>query len=428
MHLSNRCATRAVVGSTQRRPQPSSRSKRHGTPAPGSTIHSACAASSTTQARSRCAASSEIGRAQRRTYDARVHVVDAPLVERERELEAIETLRAAARRGEGAAAIVEGPAGIGKTRLLSTAGRSADDLQALSARASELERDYAFGVVRQLFEPVLFEAGAEERRRLLAGAGGLAERVLAGSPAADAGASGDAFAVLHGLYWFAANLAGSRPVLLVVDDVQWADAASLRWLAFLLHRLDGVPLALLMGVRTGEVDGEDALLDALISDPAVVSIQPAALSAAGVGRLIERALGGAPEPPFLSACLRATAGNPFLVSELLILLASRDVNPTAGNAAVIGQLSSSRVGRSIRTRLRRLPPACLQLGRAVSVLGDACELRVAAELAGLAEQEAAEAADALVVASILAPSRPLAFVHPLVRASIYEELGASERV
>jgi predicted ATPase len=182
-----------------------------------------------------------------RSYDPRVPVTGAPLLERERELEEFERLRAAARRGEGAAAVVEGPAGIGKTRLLAAAGEGAEGLEVLRARASELERDFPFGVVRQLFEPVLFAAGAERRSRLLAGAGGLAERVLSGSAVPDGGGSGDPFAVLHGLYWFAANLAGLGPVLLLVDDAQSADAASLRWLIFLLHRLEGVPLALVLG-------------------------------------------------------------------------------------------------------------------------------------------------------------------------------------
>jgi DNA-binding CsgD family transcriptional regulator len=357
----------------------------------------------------------------------RVQVMEAPLVERERELEEFERLRAAVRRGEGAAVIVEGPAGIGKTRLLAAAGEAAENLEVLRARASELEREFPFGVVRQLFEPVFFAAGEEQRRRLLAGAGGLAERVLSGSAVADGGGSGDRFAVLHGLYWFAANLAGARPVLLLVDDAQWADAASLRWLTFLLHRLEGVPLALVLGVRTGEAGSEAALLDELLSDPGVRVIQPAALSGLGVAQLVERALGAAPDARFLGACQRATAGNPFLVRELLVVLTARGVTPTADNAAVVGQLSSSRVGRSVRARLRRLPLACLELARSVSVLGDGCELTVAARLAALNERAAAQAADALVAASILAPSRPLAFVHPLVRASIYGELGAGER-
>jgi predicted ATPase len=138
-----------------------------------------------------------------------VQVIEAPLVERERELEALERVLDAARRGEGAAAIVEGPAGIGKSRLLTAASAAAEDLQVLRGRGSELERDFPFGVVRQLFEPVVFGASEDERERLLAGAA-FSERVLVGSAAEDAEAA-DADANLHGLYWFTANLVRLRP-------------------------------------------------------------------------------------------------------------------------------------------------------------------------------------------------------------------------
>jgi DNA-binding CsgD family transcriptional regulator len=354
-----------------------------------------------------------------------VRVIDAPLMERERELEALGRVLEVARSGDGAAAIVEGPPGIGKSRLLAAAATVASDLRVLWARASELEHDFPFGVVRQLFEPVLFAAVGEERERLLAGAGGLAERVLAG--AANGEGAADAFAVLHGLYWFAANLSSSRPVLLLVDDAQWADAASLRWLCFLLRRLDGLSLALLLAVRTGEPSTDEALLDELLGEPALRAIRPAGLGEAGIARLIEQMLGSAADPEFVLACGRATAGNPFLLRELVSELREHGVPPTAVSAPRVAHLSSRGVGRAVRGRLRRLPPAGWELARAVAVLGDGCELAVAARLAGLDEPTAEAAADALAGVSIVEPSRPLGFVHPLVRASVYGDLGAGQR-
>ncbi len=353
-------------------------------------------------------------------------VIEAPFVERERELDALARVLAGARRGEGAAAIVEGPAGIGKSRLLQAAGAAAADLEVLRARASELERDFPFGVVRQLFEPVLFGATGERREQLLAGAGALSQRVLVAS-AADNRDGADAYAILHGLYWFAANLAEVRPVLVLVDDAQWSDAASLRWLVFLLHRLEGMALALVLAVRTGEAGVEEAALDEFVSDPDVAVVRPAALSDGAIAQLIELALGQAPDTGFLMACQQATAGVPFLVRELLGELAAAGVGATAANAALVSQLSAVGVGRAVRVRLRRLAPGCLELARAISVLGDGCELTVAAGLAGLGEADAARAADALAAASILEPSRPLTFAHPLVRASVYGELAAGER-
>src|SRR5262249_8588467 len=92
----------------------------------------------------------------------------AGLLEREQELASLAALVEEATAGRPHLAIVEGPAGIGKTQLLAEARRRAPDagMRVLSARAGELEREYAFGVVGQLFEPVL--ASPEARERLLA--------------------------------------------------------------------------------------------------------------------------------------------------------------------------------------------------------------------------------------------------------------------
>jgi hypothetical protein len=120
--------------------------------------------------------------------------------------------------------VVEGPAGIGKSRLLGAAREQAlaMGMVALWARATELEAGYSFGVVRQLFEPVL--ARSEDVEALFAGAAGLARQVV--DPAAFSPSRPvDEFAVFHGLYWLAANVAERAGVVLTVDDVQWCDPA-----------------------------------------------------------------------------------------------------------------------------------------------------------------------------------------------------------
>src|SRR5215217_2667092 len=91
---------------------------------------------------------------------------EAALLEREVELAELEELLAAARAGSGRLLLVEAAAGLGKTRLLREARRRADaeGMRVLAARATELERDFPFGVVRQLFEPAL--AAADEAARV----------------------------------------------------------------------------------------------------------------------------------------------------------------------------------------------------------------------------------------------------------------------
>src|SRR3954452_22747224 len=129
------------------------------------------------------------------------------LVEREREIAALAALLDAVPGGEGRVAWIEGPAGIGKSTLLAEARRHAagSGMRVLAARGSELEREFPFGVVRQLFEGLVADPAVRERA--LAGAAASAAAVF-GTPDAAGGGEGDAsFAALHGLFWVALNLA-----------------------------------------------------------------------------------------------------------------------------------------------------------------------------------------------------------------------------
>src|SRR5207247_11033089 len=135
----------------------------------------------------------------------------------------------------------------------------------------ELERDFAYGVVRQLFEPSLVEASELERAELLQGAAGVAAGLLRlpGAPPADVPPSAGvdpSFAILHGLYWLCANLAAVGPLCLVVDDAHWADAPSLRYLAFLLTRLEELEVALVVATRPREARIDAELVATLVSD------------------------------------------------------------------------------------------------------------------------------------------------------------------
>src|SRR5204862_6049559 len=174
-----------------------------------------------------------------------------PLLERTDELARIESALADARTGRGRFVVIEGPAGIGKTALLAAARTAAAEggMRVLRSRATEMETNFAFGVVRQLFERPLVEASELERADLLQGAAGVAAGLLGlpGAAPADAPPSSGvdpSFAILHGLYWLCANLAAVGPLCLVVDDAHWADSATLRYLAFLLTRLEELKAAL----------------------------------------------------------------------------------------------------------------------------------------------------------------------------------------
>ena len=141
-----------------------------------------------------------------------------PLLERKEELARIESALADARTGRGRFVVVEGPAGIGKTAVLAAARTAAAEagMRVLRSRATEMETNFGFGVVRQLFERPLAEASELERADLLQGAAGVAAGLLGlpGAPTADAPPSSGvdpSFAILHGLYWLCANLAAVGP-------------------------------------------------------------------------------------------------------------------------------------------------------------------------------------------------------------------------
>src|SRR5689334_5486221 len=134
----------------------------------------------------------------------------ATLLERERELQELRDALGAAQAERGQFVLIEGPAGLGKTSLMRAAldGGSALGFQCLRARASELERDFPYGCVRQLLEPLISRASAAERERMFDGAAALAMPLFARAGVAPPDSSPDsAFAILHGLYWLLNNVA-----------------------------------------------------------------------------------------------------------------------------------------------------------------------------------------------------------------------------
>jgi predicted ATPase len=134
--------------------------------------------------------------------------------------------------------VLEGSAGTGKTALLGAVTRLARDadMRVISARGGELEQEQPFGVIRQLYEPVLAAASPGERDRLLAGAAAPAVRVL-GVGTSGEGSHAAGFAAMHAIYWLTVELALDPPLVAIVDDAHWADASSLGALDYLARRL-----------------------------------------------------------------------------------------------------------------------------------------------------------------------------------------------
>ena len=220
--------------------------------------------------------------------------------------------------GRGQVVLVEAPAGLGKTSLLKAASEIAIEagFTSLRARASELERDFAYGCVRQLLEQSVARTSEPERTRLFDGAASLSAPLFAAADAPQRSRVADTSAsILHGLYWLLNNLAVERPLVLSVDDLHWSDVASLRFLGYLAARLDGLRLTVFASRRTGE--GVTDELARLAAAPETTVLRPRPLSIEATSTLCERRLGAKVAPEFSASCRDATGGNPFFLEALL---------------------------------------------------------------------------------------------------------------
>lgn len=353
--------------------------------------------------------------------------MDGRLLEREDEITLLKGHLARAAGGSGSLVFVEGPAGLGKTSLLSEVSRIAEPMGFLvrRARGSEMERDMPYGVVRQLFESLVERASREQRDMWFSGAAGRALPALGRSDAAEESNDGDdAFGSINGLYWLTSNLAESEPLLLVVDDAHWSDAESLRFISFLSRRVSELPVLVTVAARIGEPQ-EPEQLPSIRSEGERMQLAP--LRPPSVGELIAIRTGRTPTPRFSEVCADVCSGNPFFVTELLRELEAEGLQPDDSAAEVVGDIGPVSVGDAVLARLGTFGPDAVALAKAVAVLGGGAQPRHASMMTGIDEGKVADLGDRLREAEILRRGVPLDFQHPLVRQAVYGELADAER-
>ena len=327
------------------------------------------------------------------------------LLERDAELAALAEAVEAARGRACAVVVIQGPPGAGKSALLDAAkayGRSAG-VRVLSGGGGSWSAPSHSGWRWSCWPRRCWRRPMRSRPGCWPAWPPRPARCCLswpGEPLAVADTS------LLGLCWVAAHLAGwnldarkSTPLLVTVDDVQWADAPSLRFLAMLADRASRLPLSMVVTVRDGEPVGGMAGLRGLIAHPRARLLVPAPLTASAVRRPTEAAFPGA-EPALSDAVAHASGGNPFFVSEVLRLLRDEDGTPAAGTVA---DLVPETVLRSVLTRLDRLPDDAGRLAASLAVLGDGTPLRRVAAHAGLELEAAERVADLLARAQLLRP-------------------------
>lgn len=353
------------------------------------------------------------------------------LLERAPELDTLHRVLSGAAEGNGSAVVFRGAAGLGKSTMLSVAADRAGavGVAVLSARAGSLESHIPFGLARKLVAPLLRDAG--DRRRLLTGDGALANPLFSGNWVGATG--GDvAIGIQEGLCGILVNAmmpapaAGCRPLMLALDDLQWADRPSLRFLLALLGRLEDLPVAVLCAHRAERDAGVADLLAVLEDDAAVTVHTLLPLSDEGSARIVRETLGERSDHDLERACVLATGGNPFYLRELLRELG--DAGPEMPSAAAVATTVPHSVTRSVAVRLARLPAAATSLARALAVLGDDAPSAVVARLAGLDVPEADSASDALAGTAIIEPAAPFRFVHSLIGSAIYDDIEPFARL
>jgi DNA-binding CsgD family transcriptional regulator len=329
--------------------------------------------------------------------------------------------------GEGGAVRIEAPGGMGKTSLL-VAGRElaeARGVEVHAASAHALETDVPFGVVRRLLEAAVVRARFEHSQ-LFGDAASLATRLLLGSELYEQTVSlSTALSIQYSLLSVLMDLSQQRPMLLCVDDLHWADDASLRFLVSLLDHAAYLGVGIMVATRPAEPSGHN-WLHRLGEHPEMTTLELGALSPAGVGAVVDAHLGPS-RSEVAAAFHRATTGNPFLLRALVLAVREQASDPSQINPETIHRLAPRTVTRSVAAQLAAAGPEATRLAEATAVLGDGEPFADSMQLSGLSNDGAEAAHDALVSAGVFADAPAPAFAHPVVQTAVYSELSPRRR-
>jgi hypothetical protein len=338
------------------------------------------------------------------------------------------SLRATAS-GRPGLTVVESAAGLGKTTLVEAFAaevrRTLPEALVLRARCDELEHDFPFGVVRQLFEPLVATWSEEKAEQMFAGPAEPATHVFSSVPCVgEANAFGDApRGVLHGLFRLSLRIAATAPLVLLVDDIHKADSPSLRWLRYLVRKNTQAPVLVVATVRTGDAH---ECLRTLDPGPDHNVLRLTRFTEAQVVAVLTELLPPDLTPELLISCARLTGGNPLLVRALVTSVtadrACSSIQPDALPPRTIGRFADF-----VRNWLATTSPATREFAAALAVLGSARERDLVSRLAGLDDLTALRAENELRDFGLLEPCVEPSWAHPLARESVLDQLSTERR-
>ncbi len=359
----------------------------------------------------------------------------ASLWERDEEVaaitQAVDTL-CADRSSSGSLLVCRGEAGLGKTALLAETRRIAEarGCTVWSARGGETLRSVPFNVVRQLLQPALVSMLPEEARDYLGDWYDIAGPALGIAEPGERQA--DPQGVCDGLVAAVRRLARREwPLVLLIDDVHWADQETLRWLAALAERLDETSALLVIARRPGGVTGDSARhLDA--AEAAGRPLAPlSALTPEATAGLTRATVGAHADGAFCREVWAVTDGNPYETVELLAKVQDSELEPVEARAAELRALNRSARGGGLVARLEQLGMDATRFAWAAAILGTGITVDMVARLATLDRGDAVRCAELLGTARILTEPDPAAgqaadgdleFVHPLIATAVYNSI------
>jgi DNA-binding SARP family transcriptional activator len=366
------------------------------------------------------------------------------LVGRDDQLAALDGALAGARGGRGRVMLVAGEPGIGKTRLAEEAARrgAGAGMQVAWGRCHEGDGAPALWPWAQVVRQLAAELAPGQLAAMLGPSAAwlgqlmpeLAEPARPGGPPRIADLGAARFQLNQAVAGLLRRLAEARPLLVVVDDLHWADVPSLSLLAFLAGELKDARMVVVGTYRDVEVVAGRPLaetLGALAREPVVERIALGGLDRAGVGRLIGATIGATPAEPLVDAVADRCGGNPFFITELLRLLQSERGLTAPDAAAAARQEVPVGVRDVLRRRLARLPAQTSTVLMVAAVAGRGFDLDLIEAVTGLDDEAALDAAEAAVLAGLVIEDDRAAgryrFAHALVRETIYQDISRARR-
>lgn len=324
------------------------------------------------------------------------------------------------------------PPGVGKTAVMDQVRRLAKlrkTCTVLSGRGGERQITEPFHVLKQLLLPVLGNLTESERSEVFGDWYGIVGPAIGMVPPSGEIEQMDPQGVRDGLDYVLTQLAPRRaPLVMMVDDLHWADQESLTWLASFAVRARHLPVLLVFAHRN-EFEEEGRGLQQQIESQATRRHVLRPLNPASITELVRAELGTEAEDLFCRQVWAVTRGNPYDVAVLLREVREQQLEPFEENVQQLHDLAAAAKGMTMEYWLEKLGARVIRFAWACALLGTDINKTLAAAICAQSPAEAEESVRQLRRHHVLTtgPNGRLDFVHPVIGTSIYQTMPPSTR-